>query len=124
MLSLVPLLIDRWFLEVLQNFKIGSDIALSFKSLRWHLTCRLKSINFQDDQTDLSRAVQVTDVPIPVIKSDDIEEDSSSGAKLSVSQGFMIAGAILHLGVALGLYILSEFLMKIYLCFFTIFSFS
>ena len=66
----------------------------------------------------------MTDVPIPVIKSDDLEEDSSNGGKLSIGQVCMIAGAVLLLGAALGLYILSEFLMKRYLCCFTIFFFQ
>ena len=61
-------------------------------------------------KTDQSEVVQVTDMPIPVIKLDVLEEDSSGGGGLSFGQVCMIAGAVLLLGAVLGLYILSKFI--------------
>ena len=50
----------------------------------------------------------MTDEPVQVINPEDLEEGSSGGGSLSFGQICIIAGAVLLLSAALGLYILSN----------------
>ena len=54
----------------------------------------------------------VTGVLIPAINPDALEEDSQGGAKMSVGQGFRLAGAILIIVAVFCLYILSKLVFK------------